>query len=68
MPNAKDPDLEIPRLTAEWFRTAAKPLRRGSKRAVFIDDAVARRFATDEDIEHAPRAVLGAADHVQKGR
>lgn len=55
-------DLEIPELTTEWFRTAAKPreqeLRRGNKRAVFIDAAVADRFDSDEELEAALRAVL----------
>ncbi len=55
-------DLEIPELTAEWFRTAVKPreqeLRRGSKRAVFIDADVADRFGSDEQLEAALRALL----------
>ena len=70
MPNAEDADQDIPELTAEWFRTAVQPhggaLRRGSKRAVFVDDAIASRFGSDEELEEALRALLQAAEHVRQ--
>ena len=70
MPNAEDTDLEIPELTAEWFRTAVQPhrgaLRRGNKRAVFVDEQIAARFGSDEELERALRALLEATDHVRK--
>jgi hypothetical protein len=70
MSNAEDTDSEIPELTAEWFRTAAQPnrsaLRRGSKRAVFVDEKIAARFGSDDELERALRALLEATDHVQK--
>ncbi len=69
MPNAEDGD-EIPELTPEWFRTAVQPyrgvIRRGSKRAVFVDDTLASRFGNDEELEDALRALLRAAEHVRK--
>jgi hypothetical protein len=70
MPTAADDDLEIPELTPEWFARAWKPnragLRRGSKRAVFIDEQVASRFGSDEELEEALRALLAASDHVRR--
>jgi hypothetical protein len=70
MPNAEDNELDIPELNAEWFRSAAQPnrqgLRRGTKRAVFIDDAIVKRFGSDEELEHALKALLEASDHVRK--
>jgi hypothetical protein len=70
MPNEADDDLEIPELSPAWFEKAAQPnrrgLRRGSKRAVFIEDAIARRFGSDEELEQALRALLEASEHVQK--
>jgi hypothetical protein len=70
MPNAEDSDLEIPELSPGWFRQAIQPnrrgLRRGAKRAVFIDDEVAQRFGSDEELEQALRALLQASDHVRK--
>jgi hypothetical protein len=70
MPNAEDSDLEIPDLSLTWFQQAIQPnrrgLRRGAKRAVFIDDEVAQRFGSDEELEQALRALLQASDHVRK--
>jgi hypothetical protein len=69
MPNAADDDLEIPELAAEWFASAVKPhraLRQGSKRAVFVEEEIFRRFGSDEELEKALRALLEAADHVSK--
>ena len=70
MPNVEGDDLEIPELSPEWFQLALRPnrrsLRRGAKRAVFIDDEVAKRFGSDEDLEQALRALLQASDHVRK--
>jgi hypothetical protein len=70
MPNAEDSDLEIPELSPGWFQRAIQPnrrgLRRGAKRAVFIDDEVAQRFGSDEELEQALRALLQASDHVRK--
>jgi hypothetical protein len=68
MPTVDD-DPEIPELTQEWFSAAVQPnhrgLRRGAKRAVFIEDEVARRFASDEELEQALRALLAASEHVR---
>jgi hypothetical protein len=51
MPTDAD-DLEIPELSPEWFQLAVQPnrrgLRRGHKRAVFIDDEIAKRFGSDD--------------------
>jgi uncharacterized DUF497 family protein len=70
MPNAEDSDLEIPELTTEWFQSAAQPnrrgLHRGTKRAVFIESAIANRFGSDEELERALKALLEASDHVRK--
>jgi hypothetical protein len=70
MPNAEDSDLDIPELSPGWFQQAIQPnrrgLRRGAKRAVFIDDEVAQRFGSDEELEQALRALLQASDHVRK--
>jgi hypothetical protein len=70
MSDDADSDLSIPELGADWFESAVHPnhrvLRRGTKRAVFVDDAVANRFESDEELEAALRALLSAADHVQK--
>jgi hypothetical protein len=70
MPTAADDDLEVPELSAEWFAQAWKPnraaLRRGSKRAVFIDEQIASRFGSDEELEGALRALLEASDHVRR--
>jgi hypothetical protein len=40
--------------------------RKTGKRAVFVDEAIARRFDSDSEIEEALRALLAAADHVRK--
>lgn len=65
-----DAEMDIPELSAEWFRTAVQPhhgaLRRGNKRAVFVDEAIASRFQSDEELEGALRALLEAAEHVRK--
>jgi hypothetical protein len=70
MPNVEDDDLAIPELSSEWFRGAVQPnrqgLRRGTKRAVFIDDEVAKRFGSDEELEEALRALLLASEHVRR--
>ena len=70
MSNAEDTDEEIPELTPEWFRTAVQPhrgaLRRGNKRAVFVDEAIAGRFRSDEELEEALLALLQATDHVRQ--
>jgi hypothetical protein len=70
MPSVETDDLEIPELTPDWFELAIQPnrrgLRRGAKRAVFIDDEVAKRFGSDEELERALRALLEASEHVQK--
>jgi hypothetical protein len=70
MPNAEDSELEIPELGPGWFEHAVQPnrraLRRGAKRAVFIDDELAKRFGSDEDLEEALRALLQASAHVRK--
>jgi hypothetical protein len=69
MPNVEDSELEPPELSPAWFERAVQPnhraLRRGEKRAVFIDDELAKRFGTDEDIEEALRALLQASSHVR---
>lgn len=70
MPNAEDSELEVPELSPEWFQGAIQPnrrgLRRGAKRAVFIDDEIAKRFGSDEELEQALRALLEASEHVRK--
>jgi len=70
MPNVEDSELEIPELSPAWFERAVQPnrraLRRGEKRAVFIDDDLAKRCGSDEDIEEALRALLQAFAHVRK--
>jgi hypothetical protein len=70
MSSVENDDLEIPELSSEWFQGAIQPnrrgLRRGAKRAVFIDDEVAKRFGSDEELEQALRALLEASDHVRK--
>jgi hypothetical protein len=70
MPNVEDDDLEIPELSPEWFQQAVQPnragLRRGTKRAVFIDDEIATRFRSDEELEDALRALLQASEHVRR--
>jgi hypothetical protein len=67
MPTVEDDDLEVQELSPEWFQLAVQPnrrgLRRGDKRAVFIDDEVAKRFGSDEELEQALRALLQASDH-----
>ena len=40
--------------------------RKTGKRAVFVDEAIARRFENDGEIEEALRALLSAAEHVRK--
>ena len=40
--------------------------RATGKRAVLVDEAIARRFESDSEIEEALRALLSAADHVRK--
>jgi hypothetical protein len=69
MPTDAD-DLEIPELGPQWFKHAVQPnhrgLRRGHKRAVFIDDEIAKRFGSDDELEQALRALLEASDHVRK--
>jgi len=70
MPNVEDDELEIPELSPQWFQAAIQPnraaLRRGTKRAVFVDDAIAKRFGSDEELEEALRALLQASDHVRR--
>ncbi|HXX65897.1 MAG TPA: hypothetical protein VEK07_01870 [Polyangiaceae bacterium] len=70
MATAGEDDLEVPELTPEWFDRAWKPnraaLRRGSKRAVFIEEDIARRFGTDEELEDALRDLLAASEHVRQ--
>jgi len=70
MPIATDDDQDIPELTADWFQHAVRPnhkaLRRGTKRAVFIDDEVAKRFGSDGELEQALRSLLEASDHVRR--
>lgn len=70
MPTAGDEDVDVPELSPEWFARARKPnrgeLRRGTKRAVFIDEPVAKRFASDEELEEALRALLAASEHVRR--
>jgi hypothetical protein len=70
MPNVEDNELEIPELSPEWFQRAIQPnrmgLRRGTKRAVFIDDEVAKRFGSDEELEDALRALVQASEHVRR--
>jgi hypothetical protein len=70
MPSVEDDEREIPELSPEWFERALQPnrrsLRRGGKRAVFIDDAIAKRFSSDEALEDALRALLEASDLVSK--
>ena len=69
MPNVEDSDLETPELGPAWFERSVQPnrraLRRGDKRAVFIDDKVAERFRSDEELEEALRALLQASAHVR---
>jgi len=70
MPSVEDDELEIPELTPQWFHGAIHPnragLHRGTKRAVFIETAIAERFFSDEELEDALRALLQASDHVRK--
>lgn len=70
MPNVADTDLDIPELSPEWFRSAVQPnharLVRDGKRAVFLDQALADRFGSDDELEKALRAFLEATDHVRK--
>jgi hypothetical protein len=70
MPNVADDELDIPELSASWFERAVKPnrgnLRRGTRRAVFIEDEIAKRFGSDEEIEGALRALLQASDHIRR--
>lgn len=70
MSTAAEDDLEVPELTQEWFERAWKPnravLRRGTKRAVFIEEDVARRFGSDEELEGALRDLLAASEHVRR--
>jgi len=70
MPNVEDDELDIPELAPEWFRRAVQPnragLRRGTKRAVFIEDEIAKRFGTDEELEDALRDLLRASEHVRR--
>jgi hypothetical protein len=70
MPNVEDNELEIPELSSQWFHAAVQPnraaLRRGTKRAVFVDDEIAKRFGSDEELEDALRALLQASDHVRR--
>jgi hypothetical protein len=70
MPSVEDDELEIPELRPEWFELAVQPnrrgLRRGAKRAVFVDDEIAKRFGSDDELEQALRALLQASDHVRK--
>jgi hypothetical protein len=70
MPSVENDDLEIPELSPGWFQVAAQPNRRGlrggAKRAVFIDDEIAKRFGSDDELERALRALLEASDHVRK--
>jgi hypothetical protein len=49
------------RRSAQSSRAAA-----GAKRAVFIDEEVATRFGSDEELEQALRALIEASDHVRK--
>ena len=41
-------------------------LRRGTKRAVFLDDDIVKRFGSDEELEQAVKALLAASDHVRR--
>jgi hypothetical protein len=70
MPTATDDEHEIPELTADWFQHAVQPnhrgLRRGTKRAVFIDDEIAKRFGSDDELEQALRSLLEASDRVRR--
>jgi hypothetical protein len=70
MLSVKEDEGEIPELSQSWFQLAVEPnrrgLRRGAKRAVFIDEEVATRFSSDEELEQALRALLQASDHVRK--
>jgi hypothetical protein len=70
MPSVEDDELEVPELSPDWFQLAVQPnrrsLRRGAKRAVFIDDEIAKRFGSDEELEQALRALLQASEHVRK--
>jgi hypothetical protein len=61
-----DEEAEIPELTPEWFASAVHPHRRGTKRAVFVEEAIAKQFDSDEEIEKALRALVEAAAHVRK--
>ena len=60
----------MPELSPEWFERAWKPnrevLRRGSKRAVFLDEDIVRRFGSDEELEDALRDLLAASEHVRR--
>ena len=40
--------------------------RRTGKRAVYVDEAIANRFESDDEIEEALRALLEATNHVRK--
>lgn len=70
MSTVAEDDLEVPELSPEWFERAWKPnrgaLRRGTKRAVFIEEDIARRFGSDEELEGALRDLLAASAHVRR--
>jgi hypothetical protein len=70
MPSVEEDEVDIPELSQAWFELAVQPnrrgLRRGAKRAVFIDDEIATRFSSDEELEQALRALLQASDPVRK--
>jgi hypothetical protein len=74
MPNVEDSELEIPELSPAWFERAVRPnrraLRRGEKRAVFIDDELAKRFGSDEDLGGGGLfdAPVAPADSTEGGR
>lgn len=40
--------------------------RKSGKRAVYVDEAIASRFESDDELEQALRSLLTAADHVRK--
>ena len=40
--------------------------RKTGKRAVYVDEAIASRFESDDELEQALRALLTASDHVRK--
>jgi hypothetical protein len=60
---------EMPEIEASRQRVLGRGRhahRKTGKRAVYVDEAIASRFESDDELEQALRALLAAADHVRK--